>query len=65
MEIKNPLTSKTVFVGVFTAVSGIVSIIVPELGAKLAEFSPTILTVLGIGMVILRKFTSGKIGWEE
>lgn len=65
MEVKNPLKSKSVFAGLLTAVVGVLSAIVPEVGAKAAEYSPTILMVLGVVMVVLRSVTSGKIGWEE
>ncbi len=65
MEVKNPLKSKTVFAAVLTAVTGVVSAVVPEIGVKVAEYSPTILMVLGVVMVVLRKMTDGKIGWEE
>lgn len=65
MEIKNPLKSKTVGVALLTALTGVLSAIVPEIGAKAAEYTPTILTVLGVIMVVLRSVTSGKIGWEE
>jgi hypothetical protein len=65
MEVKNPLKSKTVGVALLTALTGVVSVIVPEVGAKVSEYSGTVLIVLSIAMVILRKWTSGKIGWEE
>lgn len=65
MEVKNPLKSKTVFAAVLTAITGVVSALVPDVGARVAEYSPTILMVLGVVMVVLRKMTDGKIGWEE
>lgn len=65
MEVKNPLKSKTVGVALLTALTGVVSAIIPEVGVKTAEYMPTILTVLGVVMVVLRSVTSGKIGWEE
>lgn len=65
MEIKNPLKSKTVFVGILTGAVGILSAVMPEIGAKAAEYSPTILMVLGVLMVGLRSLTSGKIGWDQ
>jgi hypothetical protein len=65
MEVKNPLKSKTIGVALLTAIVGVISAIVPEVGAKASEYMPTILTVLGVVMVVLRSVTSGKIGWEE
>lgn len=65
MEVKNPLKSKTVGVALLTAITGVVAVVVPEFGAKMAEYNGTVLIVLSIAMVILRKMTSGKIGWEE
>lgn len=65
MEVKNPLKSKTVFVAVLTGLTGVVSAIVPEFGAKLAEYSSQVMMVLSMVMIVVRKYTDGKIGWSD
>lgn len=65
METKNWLTSKTIWLGIITSVTGVLSVFLPSVGEWVTAHNALIITIVGGLGIVLRFLTNGKIGFGE